>query len=137
MGERVFVTCLVVSVGLHLSLLIGQLVVPDWFKHFRARRALTVIYEYEVAERELRHLQEQLRRSKRDTAAAPSPSAGGERREIRIPDRPLLDTLANLSEIMPGRSTIIDLTNVVACCELTGNLGGEIGFIKARGVEPY
>jgi TonB family protein len=113
MSDRAFTISFSVSLGLHLALLIGQLFSLDWFSVARARRPIDVVYEYEVAEQETRHLQVQLDRAKREVAAASLPGAIGAQTQIRIPDRPSLTTDHTLSDVMPDRASMVDLTNLV------------------------
>ena len=112
MTDRVFTICFGISLGLHLALLVGQLLSLGWFRIDRVRTPIEVVYEYEVAAQELQHLQEQLARAKRDAVAAPSLTTG-ERVQIRVPDRPLLTADQTVPEILPGRSSVVDLTNLV------------------------
>lgn len=112
MSNRIFTICFGISLGLHLLLLIGQLFSLAWLTPRRIRNPLEVIYEYQTAQQELQHLQEQLAQAKRETVAAPSSTELGERATIRIPDRPMLTANQTLAEVVPGRPSIVDLTNL-------------------------
>ena len=128
MSDRAFTIAFSVSLGLHLVLLLGQLVSLRWLPMPSARTPVEVIYEHEVAERELERLQEHLARAAQDTAAIPSPSTSGEHPQVRIPDRPSLSDDRSLgavaagrpltdgralSEFVPGPPAVVDLTNLV------------------------
>ena len=113
MSDRAFTVAFAISLGFHLVLLIGQLFSLSWFSAPKIHRPLEVVYEYAVAEQELRHLQEQLSRAKRETVASPAPANPAEQAQIRIPDRPSLTANGDVAEIMPDRSSVVDLTNLV------------------------
>jgi TonB family protein len=113
MSDRAFTISFAISLGVHLTLVIGQFLSLNWFSAPRTRSPLEVIYDYEIAQQELRRLQEQLSRAKRDTVSSPSLSDLGERSQIRIPDRPSLTADRTLADLMPGRSSVVDLTNLV------------------------
>lgn len=112
MSDRVFTIAFGVSLGIHLLLLIGQLLSLDWFSLAR-QRTIEVVYDQVVAQQELRLLQERLAQDKRETIASPAPSTFGQQTQIRIPDRPSLAADHHLSDIMPDRASIVDLTNLV------------------------
>ena len=113
MSDRIFTAAFALSLGIHLILLIGQLVHIPWLFPTKIRTPLEVTYEVEAAKEELRQLQEELARAKRSTVASPSPSTVGDRTEIRIPERPSLTAGQTLADIMPDRASVIDLTNLV------------------------
>ena len=113
LSDRIFTICFGVSLGLHLLLLIGQLLQIDWLNPIKARSPLEVIYEYQTARDELQQLQEQVAKAKRETVAPPSIANLGERPQIRIPDRPVLTASQTLAEVLPGRPSVVDLTNLV------------------------
>ena len=112
MSDRGLLISFGVSIGIHLVLLIGQLVSWPWFSAAKLRTPLEIIYDYEVAQQELRQLQEQLTRAKRETMASPPSASNGLRTQIRIPDRPFLATTHDLADTMLNRSAFIDLTNL-------------------------
>ena len=112
MTDRIFTICFGVSLGLHLILLLGEVLSLDWFRIARPRAPIEVTYEPEAAQQEVRHLEQQLARAKRDAVAAPS-LAPSERVQIRVPERSSLTTDATVPEILPGRSSVVDLTNLV------------------------
>jgi len=113
MSDRVFTIAFGVSLGAHLVLLAGHFLSLDWFQVSRSRPPLEVIYEYVIAEREVRELEERLIRAQREAAASFSPAPLGERTEIRIPDRPSLTAGQTLEDLLPERSSFVDLTNLV------------------------
>ena len=113
MNDRVFTIAFAVSLGIHLALILGQLFSISWLTAPTKHAPLEVVYEYEVAKQELRQLEEQLSRAKRETVASPSAPILGERMEIRVPDRPSLTADRSLSDLIPTRSSIVDLTNLV------------------------
>ncbi len=114
MSDRMFLISFGASVGLHLLLVVGQLLSWNWFDLPRQRLALEVIYEtLEDPADELQLLKEQLTRATRETSASPAPSVPGGHTQIRIPDRPLLAAEQPLAELMPDRGPIVDLTNLV------------------------
>ena len=126
MGDRAFTIAFGVSLGLHLVLLVGQLVSLRWLPLPSARTPVEVIYEHEAAARELERLQEHLARATQDTVAIPS--TVGEHPQVRIPDRPSLSDDRSLgavatgrpltddrelSEFVPGPPAVVDLANLV------------------------
>ena len=113
LGDRVFVIAFSISLGLHLILLIGQWLSWNWLFGPRLTRSLEVVYDVEMAQQELRYLEERLARANTDTVASPAPPTMGEHTQIRIPDRPSLTADHTLSDIMPARSTVVDLTDLV------------------------
>lgn len=112
MSDRVFTIAFAISLGLHLVLLVGQFITLTWFTLSHPRPPLEVIYDYEIAQQELRQLRERLARAKQTTASASSAPLGP-RTEVRIPNRPLAGADAHLLDLAPGRSSMIDLTNLV------------------------
>jgi len=113
MSDRAFLVSFGISLGLHLLLLVGQLLSLDWFRVPLRRTAMDVIYDRAVEQEALRVLQERLANATRDAIASPAPHALGAQVQIRIPDRPLLTVGQDLSELMPDRASIVDLTNLV------------------------
>lgn len=113
MTDRVFTISFAISLGVHLVFLLGQTLSLDWLNAPRTRSALEVIYEYEIAQRELRHLETQLARAKRDAVLALSPDNPSDRAQIRVPDRPELALHQELDALLPGRPAVVDLTNLV------------------------
>ena len=113
LSDRIFMWAFGLSLGAHLILLIGQAVSFSWLPQPRNLKPLDVIYEQETAKEELRVLQEQLARIKRDTTSSPAPTATGARPQVRIPDRPSLMAGQTLADIMPDHTLVIDLTNLV------------------------
>lgn len=112
MTDRVFTISFAVSLGVHLVLLFGQALTLDWWNAPRSHAALEVIYEYEIAQRELRRLEAQLARAKRDAVSALSPANPSDHAQIRVPDRPELALHQGLEEFMPDRPAVVDLTNL-------------------------
>ena len=113
MSDRAFLVSFGMSMGLHLLLVVGQLLSLDWFHVPLRRTPMEVVYDRAVEQEALRVLQERLATATRDAIASPAPAALGAQTEIRIPDRPLLTAGQDLSEIMPDRASIVDLTNLV------------------------
>jgi len=114
MSDRLFFLSFSVSVGLHLLLLVGQLLSWNWLAFQTRYLAVEVIYEgREDPADELQLLKEQLTRAARQTSASPAPSLSGAHTEIRIPDRPPLAAGQALAELAPDRGPIVDLTNLV------------------------
>ncbi len=150
-SDRILITAFAVSIGVHLSLLMAQLLSLGWFNRLRNRNPLEVVYEMEAAAEELRYLQEQLERAKREGVAAPSPGHPGTQTQIRIPDRPLLTGKDLVPDELTDRSAIIDLTNLVEASrgdpvllsyfsaireqiQQTANHGGWVEGVTAQGL---
>ncbi len=112
-GDRVFTIAFSLSLGIHLVMLIGQLLSLDWFLFLAPTGPLEVVYDYNIAEQEMRVLHDQLLRAKRDAISAPAPGHVAERMQIRIPDRPFLAGERPLAESMPARASLVDLTDLV------------------------
>ena len=115
MTDRAFTVAFGISLGVHLVLLVCQLVTLPWAHIARARTPLEVIYEYEIAQQEARRLQDQLARVKRDAASsltAPGASNPREGSRIRIPERPMLSS-DRLPDLGPAPASVVDLTNLV------------------------
>ena len=113
MRDRAFIIALNISLGLHLALLVVQFLPLGWLPHARPRGPMEVVYDYEVAKQELRHLQEEVTRATREAASsAPSPLPSGGQPQIRIPDRPVLALTRNLPDALPAYPVSIDLTNL-------------------------
>lgn len=113
-SDRMFLIAFGASLGVHLFLLINQAVSRYWFSAPRNRPPLEVVYEHELVQQQLRHLQEQLARSARERST-PTSSAGdlGTRPQILIPDRPSLISRHSLSALLPRDASIVDLTNLI------------------------
>lgn len=112
--DRIFIAAFALSFIAHLILLASRFIGLPGVSHPRTRlKPLGVIYEQVAAQEELRTLQEQLARVKRDTTSSPSPSPDGTRPQVRIPDRPSLTAGQTLADIMPDRVAVVDLTNLV------------------------
>lgn len=117
MTDRGFAIAFSVSVGLHIGLLMAQLPKVGWRKTPEEPPPLEVIYEYELAKEELRRLKEQLAKEKRAALAAPEPTGGVGQPRIRVPERPVLTAEQALPELLPGRSAIVDLTNLLEAAQ--------------------
>lgn len=113
MSDRAFLLSFGVSLGIHLLLLVGQLLSLDWFRVPIRRTAIEVVYDRAVEQEALRLLQERLAKATRETISSPAPRTIGSQTQIRIPERPPLTAGQALSEIMPDRASIVDLTNLV------------------------
>ena len=129
MSDRAFSIAFAVSLGLHLVLLLGQLLSLHWLNLSSSRTPIEVIYEHEAASRELERLQEHLARATQETIAVPSPPTVSEHAQVRIPDRPSLSDDRSLAAVATGRPltddralsefvaatppSVVDLTNLV------------------------
>jgi len=76
------------------------------------RRAVEIVYDYEVAQQEVQRLQDQLARAKREAVTAPTSVSSGPRAQVRIPDRPALAASVNLGDAALFHSSFVDLTNL-------------------------
>jgi TonB family protein len=112
-SEHFFLIAFAASLTLHLALLVGRMLSLDWFHLFKPSAPLEVIYQFDASQPDAQLLEQQVARARRDAAAAPGPANLGERMQVRIPDRPLLAIERELTESLPGPSTVIDLTNLV------------------------
>ncbi|MBI3321874.1 MAG: TonB family protein [Candidatus Omnitrophica bacterium] len=114
MSDWVFTVAFALSLGVHLILLSGQLFQIEWLRAPRLRQPPDIVYDTDVAQQDLRDLQERLARAKSETAASPAPPSLSERAHIRIPERPSLSAGQALTPITPDRSSsVVDLTNLV------------------------
>ena len=111
LGERIFFIAFATSLGLHLIVFAGPLMSLPWFRLPQRRLPLEVIYQYEIAHKDVQRLKERLARASH-TAQAPSPTESAGRLQIRIPERPVLATTQALPTIISQRSSVIDLTNL-------------------------
>lgn len=112
MSDKGFALAFSISLGIHLFLLVGQFISLNWYAPSRLRRAVDIIYDYEVAKQEVRQLQDQLARAKREAVATPTAASSGLRTQIRIPDRPSLATTTALGDTMLAHASFVDLTNL-------------------------
>src|SRR3989338_8321348 len=112
MTDKGFTLAFSISLGLHLLLLIGQFISWHWDAPSTMRRAVEIIYDYEVAKQEVQQLQDQLARAKREAVATPTSVSIGLRAQIRIPDRPSLAAVTSLGDAALASSSYIDLTNL-------------------------
>ncbi len=101
------------SLAFHSVFLIVQGFSLDWLRAPQVKLPLQVVYEHEIAQQELKALQQQLAREKRNTLTTPTSPTAGERTLIRVPDRPSLSLQQNLTALVSGRSAFVDLTNLV------------------------
>ncbi|PIQ84532.1 MAG: hypothetical protein COV75_01810 [Candidatus Omnitrophica bacterium CG11_big_fil_rev_8_21_14_0_20_63_9] len=114
MNDRVFAISFGASLGLHLILLLGQILSLPWWDTPRPMRPIEVVYEYEIVQQELKELQERHSKAARDLTTAPASAPGlSERTQIRIPDRPSLTVEQTVADLALNRSSVIDLTNLV------------------------
>lgn len=118
MIDRALLTSFGISLSVHLLFLIAQFCSLEWLVGPTTRAPIQVIYQQEALRRpELRDLQREIARAKRQAAASsPSSSIAGRQVDIRIPDRPLLSGLSgekDLSALMPPRPSVVDLTNLL------------------------
>lgn len=113
MEHRALAVAFSLSFGVHLALLLLQVLAADWLRLPKPRGPLDVVYQVEQADRELARLQEQLARAKRESAAVAGAPGLSERAQIRIPERPALVTDQVLSEAMALRSSVVDLGDLV------------------------
>ena len=112
MSDRAFTICFALSLGVHLVLLAGQLFPLTWLASPRTPSSVEVVYEYESAQQELRHLKEQLARTARERSSSPTAALLDARPQIRIPDRPSLMTPNDLDRAISTPSAVVDLTNL-------------------------
>jgi len=112
MSDKGFTIAFSISLGLHLFLLVGQFISWHWYAPSRLRRAVEIIYDYEVAKEEVQRLQDQLARAKREAVVTPTSPGSGLRTQIRIPDRPSLATTTNLGDTTLAHASFVDLTNL-------------------------
>lgn len=112
MSDRGFTLAFSISLGLHLFLIVGQFISWQWSTPSRLRRAVEIIYDYEVAKQEVQQLQEQLARAKREATAIPTSVSSGLRTQIRIPDRPSLAAMTSLGQTTLAHASDIDLSNL-------------------------
>jgi len=112
LGDRPFVIAFSLSVACHLLFLTARLV--QWRQQIQAThaKALDVIYEYQVAEHDLRHLQRQLAKRAEAPSGMQAPVA-----QIRIPDRPAVTLSASPSDPGTARAAVVDLTNLVEAAQ--------------------
>ena len=112
MSDRGFTLAFSISLGLHLALLLSQVVSRGLYAPSPARRAVEIVYDYEVAKQEVQRLQDQLARAKREAVTAPTSVGSGPRAQVRIPDRPSLASSVNLGDAALFHSAFVDLTNL-------------------------
>ena len=112
MNDKGLTIAFSISLGLHLSLLVGQVISWHWYAPLRLRRAVEIIYDYEVAKEEVHRLKEQLDRAKREAVATPTSPSSGLRTQIRIPERPSLATTTHLGDTTLAHASFVDLTNL-------------------------
>ena len=112
MSDRGFALAFGISLGLHLFLIAAQFISWHWSAPSRMRRAVEIIYDYEVAKQEVQQLQEQIARAKREAVTTSTSANSGLRAQIRIPDRPSLAAVTSLGEAALASSAYIDLTNL-------------------------
>ena len=112
-SDQLFLLAFGVSVGIHLILLLSELLSLNWFALPRTIRPIEVTYNVEAVQDELRVLQEELARAKREVVSSPSPASLGERTRIRIPDRPSLMADYGRNGFLPERGSVVDLTDLV------------------------
>ena len=112
-SEQLFLLAFGVSVGIHLVLLLAELLSLNWFAMPRTLKPIEVTYNVEAVQDELRVLQEELARAKREVVSSPAPASLGERTQIRIPDRPSLMAGQSMDDFLPERGSVVDLTDLV------------------------
>lgn len=113
-GDRLLLISFGVSLGVHLFLLVSQAASLHWLSAPRSHPPLEVVYEHELAQQQLRHLQEQLARSARERSTPPTSAADlATHPQILIPDRPSLISRHSLSALMPRDGSVVDLTNLI------------------------
>jgi len=112
-GDQLFLLAFGVSVGIHLILLLSELLSLNWFAMPRTVKPIEVTYNVEAVQDELRVLQEELAHAKREVVSSPAPASLGERTQIRIPDRPSLTSDHSMNDFLPERGSVVDLTDLV------------------------
>jgi len=110
-----------ISLVFHASFLGLQLVQLREDTRAKKRQILDIIYEYELAKEEVRQLQRQVTKHGRPPMNPPGtsstmPGSSTPMPQIRIPDRPMV-TLSPTTDTRVSRSTVIDLTNLVAAAQ--------------------
>ncbi len=113
MSDRGLLTAFGLSILFHLAVLGWGLLPLAWLNRPLSRAAIRVVYEPASARQEERQLQAQLTKARRAAIAGPSPAAARSRPHIHVASRPLLIEAKTLAEIMPQRSSVFDLTNLV------------------------
>ena len=132
-SDRILIIAFGISLAVHLALLVVQFLSLGSLSSPKKHLALEVIYDYQVAQQELKQLQMQLARAKREPVATPASAAlGGEPAQIRIPERPSLSAEQDVIDIMPGRSSIVDLTNLVDASRGDPVLLGYFGAVREQ-----
>lgn len=121
-----------VSISLHIAVLLMQLPHAGRFHTQEAPQPLEIIYEYELAKEEVRQLQERLARTKREALTAPAPSGSAVSYNIRIPRKHVLDTTPFLPALLPERSSVVDLTNLVEAAQGNPILLSYFGAIREQ-----
>ncbi|MBI3087592.1 MAG: energy transducer TonB [Candidatus Omnitrophica bacterium] len=118
--DRTLAVAFCVSLACHLVLLGFQVVDLRWLTPTKENALMDVIYEYQIAEEELRRLQRQLADlgegpKLTDASGAPStaPGLSNALSQIRIPERPIAALSALPPETSATRSAVVDLTNLV------------------------
>lgn len=118
--DRLFTFAFGGSLAIHLVVLASSFLSLPWFSAAQLRTPLEVIYEYEIAKQELRSLEQQLERAKRDAITTPSPTDPAKPTQIRIPDRPSLATAELLPKTLVGQyasSSTVDLANLAEAAQ--------------------
>ena len=112
MSDRIFTLAFGTSLGLHLLVLLGQVLPFRWLTPSPDRAPLQVIYEYEIAKQELRTIQEQFAKAAMERGGPSVPATLSDRPQIRIPSRPSLlkEPLPDSLRLSP--SSVVDLTNL-------------------------
>ena len=119
--DRTLAVAFCVSLACHLVLLGFQVMDLRWLTPTAKPDALMdVVYEYQIAEEELRRLQRQLAdlgEGPKLTEASGGPSAAPglspALSQVRIPERPIAALSAMPSEALAARAAVVDLTNLV------------------------
>lgn len=122
--DRTLAMAFCASLACHLALLGFQLVDLPWLAPTKPDALMDVIYEYQIAEEELRRLQRQLAElgegpKLTDASGGPSttPGLSNPLSQIRIPERPIAGLTAMSAEARATRSAVVDLTNLVEAAQ--------------------
>ena len=112
--DRPLLVAFGVSLACHTLFLGFQLVQLHLHSDAERARTLDVVYEYQIAEQDVRQLQRQLTELRKNPEAIPAPAGvQAPAPTIRIPDRPTLAVPLTQPDASTARTAVVDLTNLV------------------------
>lgn len=123
MNERFFTIALSISMTLHLAFVAGGYFGLPWLRFSRVTKPVQVVYEAEgEIDQEVARVEQRISEARREaTLSGAMAPIGQDHAQIRIPDRPVLSIGgpggaggAIATSFVPARSTVVDLTNLVA-----------------------